>query len=113
MKKLIGIAVLVISFPAFAIDLVTSVSATCGAVSVSQVNTFKGLTEAQQADMVKRGLKVLDFANKHADKGGPCVMTWKWGNEPQLETAGMKPQAVNRVLKQEGVKFLKDHADLK
>lgn len=109
MKKLF-LAFIATLFPLFA--LAADVNAVLTVVKegkpVYQVaSSYFGMTEAEAAEMMKSGMKQLDFASKHQDKGGSYTIVWKWNNEPAIETTGMTFAAVNATLRM-GVKWMDD-----
>lgn len=107
MKKLIAFFLgLFVSAAAFAADVTATMTVLFEGRTVYEVtNKFVGLTNEQAAGLQKTGLKQLDYASKHQDKGGPYTIVWKWNNDPAIETPGMKFGNVNAVLRQ-GVKWL-------
>lgn len=95
-----------------AATLAADVSATLtvtrdGAVVFEQTNKFVGMTDKEAAELQKSGMRTLNFASQHQDKGGPYTIVWKWNSDPAIETQGMKFQAVNSVLRM-GTKWLDD-----
>jgi len=112
MKKF-TLAIVAAAFPflALAADIVTSVTVLeKGKPVFEQTNRFIDLTPAQEKSMREAGMKNLDYASQHQDKGGDYTIVWKWGNEPAIETAGMKRQAVDNSLRQ-GIKWLDKAVD--
>ena len=106
LRTTVAVGLCVVSMGAWALDVDTAVAVSCdGRPIVKQVNTFVGLTPAEDAALNKRGNVALDMASKAQDKGGPCTIIWQWGAQPAIETRGMRLNDVNRVLRA-GVKWL-------
>jgi hypothetical protein len=100
------LALAFLSFSALAADVVASIEVKHNGKPVyATSNTFFGVTDAEAAALQKSGIKQLDFASKHQDKGGPYTIVWKWGSEPAIETAGLSFGNANAVMRQ-GVKWL-------
>jgi hypothetical protein len=95
-------ALAAVSLPALAAagELVTSVTLKRGdAVVWEQTNRFANLSAGEEKRLFAEGLKSLDYASRHQDKGGNYALVWKWGSEPAVETAGMKLPQVRASLK--------------
>ena len=111
MKKLLASIFLVLTATAVSaadVNAVVTVSHN-GTPVFQQTNSFFNVTDAEAKELQTSGMKQLDFASKQQDKGGPYTITWKWNNEPAIETAGMKFGAVNATMRQ-GIKWLDDQA---
>lgn len=66
------------------------------------VSTLHDVTADEERALQKRGLRALDTAAKGQDKGGAWCIQWTWGDEPTVETCGLKFKTVNRALRQVG-----------
>lgn len=107
MKKLltsIGLMLAVATASAADVNAVLTVSYK-GVPVYQTTNSFFNITDAEAKELQTSGMKQLDFASKQQDKGGPYTITWKWNNEPAIQTAGMTFGAVNATLRQ-GSKWL-------
>jgi hypothetical protein len=78
------------------------------AVKLEQTTVLHNVTDAQAQDLKVSGMKTLDMAAKHQDKGGAYSIEWTWNSEPTIVTPGMKWGAVNSVL-HAGTKWLDSH----
>jgi hypothetical protein len=102
------LAALLFSSFAYAVDVTATLTVLYdGKPVLQQSNVFYGLSDVEAKDLQTRGLKQLDFASKHQDKGGKYTLVWKWGDEVAIETAGMKFGPVNATMRQ-GLKWLDD-----
>lgn len=112
MKKLLASIFLVLTATAVsAADVNTVVTVSHKGTPVfQQSNSFFNVTDAEAKELQASGMKQLDFASKQQDKGGPYTITWKWNNDPIVETPGMNFGAVNATLRQ-GLKWLGDQAN--
>jgi hypothetical protein len=109
MKILIAIALSLFASLATAADVVATLTLNhAGKPKMEQTTKLYDLTADQVADLQKSGVKQLDAAVKAQDKGGAYSITWKWNDQPALETPGMQWGAVNAVLHQ-GTKWLDSH----
>jgi hypothetical protein len=100
MKSLFAALLCVFTSAAFAADVTGVVTVLQGgAVVYEMTNKFVGLTDAEEAALQKSGTAQLDYASKHQDKGGDYTIRWKWGTQPEIETGGMKAQAVLNTMR--------------
>jgi hypothetical protein len=98
-----------------AVDVTSSVRIEkAGKIVFKQTNEFVGMSASEAADLNKSGMKVLDLANKHAErKGCDYAIFWNWSeggkDQPEVVTQNMCFGGVNATMKQ-GTKWLNDIA---
>jgi hypothetical protein len=120
MKRLamaICAALFCVSGAASAVDVTANmVVLNKGGKVFEQTSVFVGMTAAEEQSLNKRGMKTVDFASKHQDKGGPYTIQWTWTIKddagkvtvtPTIETQGLTFASVNKILRM-GVKWLGD-----